>query len=552
MISNNFKEKNNRIRIIINDKKTTLNNNIIQIIPQIGQWNDFGYQINCKYQYLSKNNIEIDDDIYFGFFDGSKKLSKIYDLENLINEDAELQPYFFTMQTNIQSYRNIVGKLGIVETRLLLTSLNDIVALRHYPKTPSWVENAILTEVFKIAFLRRNISFFAYCNAGAILDGLDKEKLGVVTDNFILRFKLDGFNNEHSIKFNFDHNSLLPKRICVLIGKNGTGKSLALNKFVKSALLDEEDESKLVSFNGDRPVINRIIAIATPGETSNTFPVAKKKQKINYRRLILTRGNVSSYHGIGELLVQLARTEESIKTYQRWDLFIETVRSILPIEKIYLPIDSEPSVSAYTSSDNIQKYVMLNNLKYNKGEQSTLEIWGAIDKNGEPLISFDDLTFHPLSSGQLSFIKFAIQACLYIENGSIVLLDEPETHLHPNFISDFIKLLDRLLELTGSLSIIATHSSYFVREVPRDQVNVFSRDQDNNIYITNPRLKTFGADVGSISYFVFEDEINNAIIEKLYTKIIDEKKDIDKTLDLLKTELSSEAIMELKRKIEFS
>ncbi|MHC5791870.1 AAA family ATPase, partial [Streptococcus pyogenes] len=77
---------------------------------------------------------------------------------------------------------------------------------------------------------------------------------------------------------------------------------------------------------------------------------------------------------------------------------------------------------------------------------------------------------YPLSSGQLSFFKFALLACLHIENGSFVLLDEPETHLHPSMISDFITLLDNILERTGSYALIATHSTYFVREVAREQV----------------------------------------------------------------------------------
>jgi hypothetical protein len=69
------------------------------------------------------------------------------------------------------------------------------------------------------------------------------------------------------------------------------------------------------------------------------------------------------------------------------------------------------------------------------------------------------------------------------------------------------RYLDGLLEATGSAAIIATHSAYFVREVFREQVTVLSVDSENMVRAQRPKLRTFGADVGAISYFVFgEDE----------------------------------------------
>ncbi|MBH9742078.1 AAA family ATPase [Vibrio vulnificus] len=123
-----------------------------------------------------------------------------------------------------------------------------------------------------------------------------------------------------------------------------------------------------------------------------------------------------------------------------------------------------------------------------------------------------------LSSGQLSFFKFALLACLHIENGSFVLLDEPETHLHPSMISDFITLLDNILEKTGSYALIATHSAYFVREVTREQVHVFKKFNNEEIQILNPRLKTFGANIGDISHFVFDEDYGNSLSQKVIRK----------------------------------
>jgi predicted ATP-binding protein involved in virulence len=65
-------------------------------------------------------------------------------------------------------------------------------------------------------------------------------------------------------------------------------------------------------------------------------------------------------------------------------------------------------------------------------------------------------------------------------------------------------LLQELLEATRSAAIIATHSAYVVREVPRQRVRVLNL-VGREITIETPRLQTFGASVDQISDFVFGD-----------------------------------------------
>jgi len=109
-----------------------------------------------------------------------------------------------------------------------------------------------------------------------------------------------------------------------------------------------------------------------------------------------------------------------------------------------------------------------------------------------------------LSSGELAMLRFAAQAAGSAERGCIFLFDEPETHLHPNFVSDFMDVLHALLKITSSAAIIATHSAYVVREVPRQRVRILSIDS-REVFIDAPRMQTFGASIDSISQFVFGD-----------------------------------------------
>jgi energy-coupling factor transporter ATP-binding protein EcfA2 len=175
--------------------------------------------------------------------------------------------------------------------------------------------------------------------------------------------------------------------------------------------------------------------------------------------------------------------------------------------------------------------------------------FGSIEEGQEPKRLVQNRAY-PLSSGELSFVRFAALASLYIENSSLLLFDEPETHLHPNFISQFVALLDSLLKQTGSAAIIATHSAYFVREAFEDQVRVLRSEKDRWVRAETPRLRTFGADVGTISYFVFGEEEPSRLAKQVEDTIAGKKLPWREIFDEYKDELSLELLGEIRAKVE--
>ena len=516
--------------------------------PVNDSWNDFKYR--CSYQYtiyFDQRQREIHGRVFLGFTSSNKKIEDSGQISQEIDvvEASEL-PDFFTLQGGMRDYRDFVFEHGIEDSNRLLLALNDLVATKRLAKRAKLVEDAIKTEVFNLAFMRDSDRFFAFHNADSLLDGLGEESFSRISTELSINYELAGFFRNHNFHLNFDTDSLLPKRICVLIGRNGLGKSQALHTIVRSLVKGDQrfSDRKL-----GRPMVSRLLAIATPGETVNTFPPERANRRIKYRRLILNRSSrAKASRGFGDICVQLARSKEFIGNNDRWKLFEESILFFSKIDNVVIPLSKEISVSAnHILRVNGKRYVPI--LKLNGGgEQAKLEVQGAIARNSNPLILIDG-NIYPLSSGQLAFIKFLAQACLFIENGTLVLLDEPETHLHPNFISEFVRILDRLLKITGSVAIIATHSAYFVREVPRTQVLVFKGGPDGQVIIQNPRLKTFGADVGSISYFVFEDEITNGLVEDILERFPQEPEARSILLRELETELSADVVMYIRRKL---
>ncbi|MFE2012871.1 AAA family ATPase [Streptomyces sp. NPDC059491] len=51
---------------------------------------------------------------------------------------------------------------------------------------------------------------------------------------------------------------------------------------------------------------------------------------------------------------------------------------------------------------------------------------------------------------------------------TLVLIDEPEAHLHPPPLSTFVRQLSQLLSDRNGLAVIATHSPGVFQETPSD------------------------------------------------------------------------------------
>ncbi|USN56073.1 MAG: AAA family ATPase [Candidatus Peribacteria bacterium] len=61
---------------------------------------------------------------------------------------------------------------------------------------------------------------------------------------------------------------------------------------------------------------------------------------------------------------------------------------------------------------------------------------------------------------------------------SLLLFDEPETHLHPNMIFRLMKVLNKILETYDSYAIIATHSAIVIQQIPSKHVMVLKNEDE--------------------------------------------------------------------------
>jgi predicted ATPase len=514
----------------------------ILIVPLTDNWNNFGHQSRVKVFI----RLSAEDQIYeflthIGFVvlrPGEKngvRLITEYLEGNAITRPITADDHMFSMLFDMESYREIVARFKPSGAKLILRAMGDLVAIKEFKLNKKLVELAEKTDIFIESFVRSSESYYTYKNAGSILRGLKKENVKRPSQSIGISFRLPGREADHNLKFHFDHHAPLPKRIAIVIGKNGVGKSQTLGRIVKAALVADK---KLVDIeSGERPEINRLLAFAPTNEAKSAFPSERGKQaRIWYRRFALNRSTSSATgEGVSDVIVQVARSQESIATMSRWEIFTNAVKAIDNWGQIALPTKKGTFLA-------LEKLM-------GGGEQTSLKRYSSINEKKDPVRLIEGKGY-PLSSGEISFLRFAAQVSLHIENGSLLLLDEPETHLHPNFISQLVALLDSLLEKTGSSAIIATHSVYFVREVFPAQVTVLRINEGGNVITERPALSTFGANVGAISYFVFGEDELSKLATRLKTRLLKKFRTWDELYAQYKDELSLEMLGELREAIE--
>lgn len=126
-------------------------------------------------------------------------------------------------------------------------------------------------------------------------------------------------------------------------------------------------------------------------------------------------------------------------------------------------------------------------------------------------------TFGKLSSGHKIVILTLTRLIETVEEKTLVLVDEPEAHLHPPLLSAFVRALSNLLVDRNGVAIVATHSPVVLQEVPRTCAWMLRRFLEE-AKADRPSIETFGENVGILSREVFQLEL----IQSGYHRLLDE------------------------------
>ena len=375
------------------------------------------------------------------------------------------------------------------------------------------------SEGFRISLLRFSGAKRTIADAAKLLSSktppLKRKSAGF---RFKFKTKLATTSHPFTITFDFRHRGSLHSRINAIIGYNGTGKTKLLSNLAIVASgygYDTKDDilrETAGRFVGRRPPFKTVIVISYSAFDTFVIPGSTEEEK----RRIQERGDIFGYVYCG--------LREKVEDSEASDGPVYRLRTPQETETEFLT-----ALSRVCESDRLDSLVeILRPLLHDPSFQKIGLTPMFVVQDADDVLTL----FRTLSSGHKAVLKIMVELTAHIRGSepSLVLLDEPETHLHPPLLAAFLKGFRACLEAFDGFAIVATHSPVVLQETPSRFVRVLRRAYDQNDVATTA-LETFAESIGVITQDVFNLE--------------DGSTDWHNTLRRLATDHSSEEIDEM-------
>ena len=149
------------------------------------------------------------------------------------------------------------------------------------------------------------------------------------------------------------------------------------------------------------------------------------------------------------------------------------------------------------------------------GNFAEIDLTGLLSASaGQSLKVLAERKVGQLSSGHAIVLLTLTRLVETVQEKTLLLIDEPESHLHPPLLSAFVRALSDLLYSRNAIAIIATHSPVVLQEIPRSCVWKVHRSGKATVCV-RPEIETFGENVGTLTREVFGLEVQKSGFHRL-------------------------------------
>ncbi len=139
----------------------------------------------------------------------------------------------------------------------------------------------------------------------------------------------------------------------------------------------------------------------------------------------------------------------------------------------------------------------------------------------------DPIDYISLSDGEHQFVQIFGSLMMIEDQGTLFLLDEPESHFNPTWRIRFMSILNMLSGSGYKSFVITSHSPYILSDCHRENVFIFDLDPDKEgIAIRQPDEETYGASFDRLLKVAFNIKTPVAL------KSLDEIRKLQKSEDL--------------------
>lgn len=332
------------------------------------------------------------------------------------------------------------------------------------------------------------------------------------------------------LDFEVKHASAPPSNIHVLIGQNGVGKTRVL-EWMTRALLYGPDQAEV---NGVFEVLGNKDEEGTfAGVVSVTFSAFDPFEPL------------PDVHGETDRIrysyVGLKNTSKNV------------IGKGVPKNLKTLTVDFSKSLRECTVGAKAERWRdavrMLESDAMFK-QNNVLELLDGFGDEDEQLpdmkAAYDELAdkatelFLRMSTGHKIVLLTITRLVETVEERTLILFDEPESHLHPPLLSAFIRAISNLLINRNGVAVLATHSPVVLQEVPASCVWKLQRF-GTKVKPERPEIETFGENVGVLTREVFRLETTQSGFHKLLADAVDHGADYDAVVAAFSNQLGAEA-----------
>ena len=323
----------------------------------------------------------------------------------------------------------------------------------------------------------------------------------------------------YTLDFSVDPESPLPTNVHVIIGRNGVGKTLLLSLMAKALVATDPSarqsgKFKLKELDGKGGTFANLVAVSFSAfDESELLPEQKRgPNSIGYSYIGL-RGYTSDS--------PTAQIKPKSPTMLAGE-FVESLRECCGgarrrrWESMIATLQSDPVFRAAQLSSMIEK-----NLETPEERDEVLK------------------TFKLLSSGHKIVLLTLTRLVERVEEKTLVLIDEPEAHLHPPLLSAMTRAISELMVKRNGAAIVATHSPVILQEVPKSCVWILNRILTAS-KAERPTIETFAESVGILSREVFQLELSQSGYHQLLGELRQKAPTYAEALKRLEGQLGAE------------
>ncbi len=487
-------------------------------------WNDYSFRTLYHLSYFECKDGKREETL-IGPVKILKRGQKKGDGISIHNDFDRLGDEFCSVGDSLDYYERLsaLGALGEEILRLLRDVVQSPELVQDFKDETGWGKSLFRDQ-------QDAGSNFRYLADGIVQGHYSAEPIDQQPFSFQMPGWLSAVNiDTKSETDDFFRKSILPERVNVLVGRNGSGKSTLLSRLARVAFASttERVAQPLSNLGTMLPAgvgFPRVITIAfspfdnfkLPGtDARNMAQIAKDMQRGVGRFVFIGLRDFAA-----EATVSISELPNSVRgqTSPNADRVNQT--RLKTMAELVDDFDSYRSKINNVPSRQLILQRALDKLKVGLMTDEWLN-----DPNSGSAERASDW-FRQCSTGYKIAILIIFGLVAQLEHRSLVLIDEPESHLHPPLLSAMMHALRLVLKEFESSALVATHSPVVVQECLARHVHVVRREGEN-VAIRPVTAETFGESIGLITAQVFGMESNATDFHEVLERLIKKHKSLE-------------------------